>query len=1256
MEGRVQGVAELRQELDFEYGSRQSPTSCTLYSWSCPARTEAAAGSMVTAGRHLHEQSEGFSGMALRLRGRTSLSQRQVADHLHVHVRSVQLWEAGESHPSARNLQALIGLFLESGAFTPSLERTEATELWSAADAESDRLRASFDERWFEALLAGRPAASAALNLEQSVHEWRQWGGAPDVAGFLGRAIERSTACRWLQDERSRVVAVVGMGGIGKTLLATRTAVDLAPAFERVCWRSLRDAPPFDEWLDETTRLLAHADSRGNDPTGLDGLLDVAREVRCLLVLDNFESVLEPATTAGRYRRGYEQYGALLEAFAQSPHRSRLLLTSREQPPRLASLKGQSVQVLGVPGLDVADSQALLRHRDLEGDDAAWRDLVQRYGGNPLALKLAGASIGELFGGDIATYVADLELGTGAVLGGVGKLLDSQVQRLAPLELDVLRWLAVEREAVSLADLASGLSAASPRRATREAVEALLRRSLLERLDAPAGSTFALHPVVLEYVSDKLVDELADEIVVDQLTALCARPLIDGVAREYVRASQERVLGEPLLARLAARMGSRSAVDRQLLHLLDVLRSKPRERQAYAPGNIANLLRLHRGNLSQLDLSGLSVRQAFLQDVDAVDLNLADAHLSEAVLAEPFEFTAGVAFSADGQHLAVGTTRGTICLWRLADRTLRALATGHSGACWAVALSADGQRLASGGMDGTVRVWDSATGACQAVGRGHGGGVRSVALSGDGHLLASGGEDGTLRFWDAASLSPLAAAVAHPGGVTSVAASSDARMFASCGVDGVVRLWDGRNTEPLETLAAPGGRLYGVTLTHDGRLVASAGVDGTVHVWNTSSGEYRGALDGHRGVIQAIESNHDGRVVASVGADGVLSLWDVVSMSAVAAWHPHVGGVRGVGVTDSGHLVASVGDDGTIRVWEPATRQVQSILRGRSGWHRDVALSSDGSLVVGAGNDGRVHIWDTDGACISTLRGHDGGVWAAAMDDAARVLATAGDDGTVRLWNLPGGSARAVLGGHQGGVWRVTMSADGRQIASGGLDGTVRIWRDDGAAVAVLHGHTGGVRALAMSADGSLLASGGLDGTIKLWRPPSGHANPTVLPGHTGLIRAVAVNADGSVVASGGADGSVRVWLSAATAPHLTLQGLIGIRGVAVSRDGAFLATGGDDGVVRLWSAVSGTPLAAVAGHVGGAWGVALSADGRQMASGGADGVVRLWDGPALVVRREFRAERPYERMDITGLTGVTTAQRLAMLALGAVDHSSTGA
>jgi len=94
-------------------------------------------------------------------------------------------------------------------------------------------------------------------------------------------------------------------------------------------------------------------------------------------VLDNLETVLEPGAPAVRYRASYAGYGEALARLGASAHQGSLLLTSREQPLRADDA---AVRALRLEGLGVEEGQALLEHRDLTGDAAAWRALVERYG------------------------------------------------------------------------------------------------------------------------------------------------------------------------------------------------------------------------------------------------------------------------------------------------------------------------------------------------------------------------------------------------------------------------------------------------------------------------------------------------------------------------------------------------------------------------------------------------------------------------------------------------------------------------------------------------------------------------------------------------------------------------------------------------------------------------------------------------------------------------------------------------------------
>lgn len=53
------------------------------------------------------------------------------------------------------------------------------------------------------------------------------WGEAVDVSRFCGRQAQLDRLERWVTQDRCRLVAIVGMGGIGKTMFVTQLAQQL---------------------------------------------------------------------------------------------------------------------------------------------------------------------------------------------------------------------------------------------------------------------------------------------------------------------------------------------------------------------------------------------------------------------------------------------------------------------------------------------------------------------------------------------------------------------------------------------------------------------------------------------------------------------------------------------------------------------------------------------------------------------------------------------------------------------------------------------------------------------------------------------------------------------------------------------------------------------------------------------------------------------------------------------------------------------
>ncbi|MGH2354400.1 MAG: BTAD domain-containing putative transcriptional regulator, partial [Chloroflexota bacterium] len=266
----------------------------------------------------------------------------------------------------------------------------------------------------------------------------QDWGDAPETAALHGRQTELARLTQWLVDDGCRLVAILGMGGLGKTALAAHLAHQTAHHYRYVIWRSLLNAPRLTDVLGTWLQFLS-GQPLSHLPDDLDEQLallsDRLHQQRCLLVLDNVESVLQGAGEAGRYRPGYEDYERLLRRVAERGHQSCLLLTSRERPWTMARLEHETSAVRSLPlvGLDEAAGVAILQQRGLSDTTGRAGELVARYSGNPLALKLAAETIRDLFGGDVSAFLG-AEAAETPIFADIRDVLDQQFARLSAPE------------------------------------------------------------------------------------------------------------------------------------------------------------------------------------------------------------------------------------------------------------------------------------------------------------------------------------------------------------------------------------------------------------------------------------------------------------------------------------------------------------------------------------------------------------------------------------------------------------------------------------------------------------------------------------------------------------------------------------------------------------------------------------------------------------------------------------------------------
>ncbi len=185
------------------------------------------------------------------------------------------------------------------------------------------------------------------------------WGEAIDIPFFCGRNSELLTLEKWIlsdssqekQNQSCRMISLEGISGVGKTSLAVKIAQQVQDQFDFLIWRSLRNSPSIEDILTQWIQFLSHQEKIIN-PSNLDDkiicLLHYLRISRCLLVLDNFESILQTGDPQGRYRDKHEGYGQLLRSIGETSHQSCLIITSREKPIGLAAKESKNLSIRSV--------------------------------------------------------------------------------------------------------------------------------------------------------------------------------------------------------------------------------------------------------------------------------------------------------------------------------------------------------------------------------------------------------------------------------------------------------------------------------------------------------------------------------------------------------------------------------------------------------------------------------------------------------------------------------------------------------------------------------------------------------------------------------------------------------------------------------------------------------------------------------------------------------------------------------------------
>ncbi|PPS45548.1 NB-ARC domain-containing protein [Chroococcidiopsis sp. TS-821] len=1122
------------------------------------------------------------------------------------------------------------------------LKRDVGPRLWKIL---SDALGEKVSKKNFRTALQRKleEVKSTPPQVKKVTETCRDWGEAADVTIFYGRTQEMAVLEQWIVSDRCRVVTILGMAGIGKTALSVKLAQQIQDKFEYVIWRSLDRALPVKDILAELIHFLSHnteTDLPENISLRSLRLLDYLRKHRCLIILDGLDAILRRRDRED-YQREYEGYSQLIRCVSETTHQSCLLLTSREKLNDFYLKEGeQRLKTLQLGGLNLEAGQQILKDSQLHGTMESYAKIMKIYGGNPLLLKIVSPIIQDVFECELTEFLNSGK----TVFSNIKNLFDQDFERLSPMEQDIMYWLAINREPVSLRELTEDLLQEVHPLELAEALESLRQRALIEKV----SGLFTLQPAIAEYVTDRFIKQICLELKTQQLVLFKSHALVKASAKEYIRNAQTRYILQPIVNQLCADMGSRKSIAHYLNKIIKNLQEQSPLQPGYTSGNILNLLCYMQVDLSGYDLSHLKIWQARL-DVNLHQVNLAASDLDKSVFLANFGSLVKIAFSSNGEFLSAVNTSGATYIWHVPQMKLRQLSKGYNTWLRVATLSPDGQTLVCA-SDRTVKLVDINTGQCLKSLHGHRYPVCAVAVSADSQMLASASYDGSIKLWSIDTGESITTWGGEANSITSLAFSPNGEILVSGSSTGAIELWSISSQRCLTTLHQHTGAIQSVAFSPDGQTLASGSSDRAIKLWSLSTSECLKTLEDHTGAIQSVAFSPDGQTLASGSSDRAIKLWSLNTGECLATLTGHTGQIRTVAFNPDGQTLASSSNDQAIKIWELSTGECIRTLHAYANWAVSLAFSADG-LIASGNNDASVRLWHPQHGEIRVMQGHDSRVQAVAFSPDRQTLASASNDQTIKLWSLSTGECLTTLHGHHNQVRSIAFHPDGSTLVSSSDDCTIKVWDTTTGECLSTMLHSNQVRTVALSSDGQVIVSGSKDRTIRLWHVSTQQCYQT-LHGHTSDIKVVVLSPDNQCLASGSDDGIVKVWDIHTGQCLQSLQADTStIWTIAFSPDGQILATNGDRCSVRLWNVKTGECLNSLQGHKSWVRAIAFSSDGL-LASSSQDETIKLWHLNSGKCQKTLRTARPYEGMNITDTEGLTDAQKTALKALGAVELS----
>jgi len=1012
-------------------------------------------------------------------------------------------------------------------------------------------------------------------------------------------------------------VGIHGMGGIGKTVIAT-ALVD-SPAVrrrfgKRIVWLTLGQYPDLMERQREAAVQLGQSTFYCKDlQHGRAQLARLLQKGPTLLILDDVWKIEH------------------LEAFDIVRDDSRLLLTTRDN----SLVAGTGAKSLCVDVFSRLDALELLAkwsgHKivDLPVEADA---IVEECGRLPLALAMVGAQLrsGVVSWANVLHKLRHTELEElgqkliGYPYPSLIKAIHASVEALPGDVPKLYSDLAVFREdcRIPLGALQTlwserGISALR----TEYVLNLLVQRSLLFYSD---DGRFYLHDLQLDYLRNMAEDLPAlHQTMVDAYAKRCSAKWATGSNDGYyfenlihhmrsagmVREARQTLLSPAWLQAKLANTSINNLIDdyeelisdskcrivQEALRLsAHVLAKDARQLPGQLAGRLMHLkakwvnrfISEIAGNISgkpwlrPLVPSLPSPGGAHVQTINGAGIRVVLSHDGRTIIATDghttrlWDLCTGkqilanhnlaqvLAISPNGRYIATGSG-SLVQVWLTDGKTLVFKLPGQQSMILDLAFTHDSRYLVSCSSSRQILKWNLENGKVVWRSSKHQAAVNALCVSQDGHLLVTGSDDKTVGLWDLDAGRLVKRLEGHASAIESVAASNDGCVICSGSRDGRIRFWNVQNGNVIDEQVAAPDKIGAFRLIRDNELIAGCGND--VVIWDMALHKRVRTLGSHNSTVRSIATSPDGRLVITASLDGIIKTWDLS---------------RAPG--NSKNLATPPKIDALYKV-------------------------PHGKYVLAKGDDGKAYRLITPGRirCIPKMTDTIENITVATDGDKAAILT---EEGHVKVFSLPAHrlcremqfchrpyraiglspTFDAAAGASFDGAWNICVSANCHSPH----------WRR-------CHGK---LISLLVFVDEDRVASASEDRTVKLWAFPQGKLIHC-FKGHSRPVSHIFIRPDREYMTSVGGDRTVRVWsLKSYELVRVYSWSRGSVSSATLTFDGEHLALGSTDNSVRIYGMDrSGEPIE-LSGHTDRVTGLSFLNEGNRLASCSWDGSVRVWD------------------------------------------------